>query len=64
MLINNIKKEFQFDSTIINKLINIVGEDNVITDKEGIYAYAFDCAHVPFNQAGRVQFFASQYNAQ
>ena len=51
MLINNIKKEFQFDSTIINKLINIVGEDNVITDKEGIYAYAFDCAHVPFNQA-------------
>ncbi len=39
-----------FDDGIISALTKIVGKDNIITDLEGIYAYSFDCAHIPFNK--------------
>lgn len=48
MIINDSTKQCQFNTTIISKLNDIVGKQNVISDKEGIYAYAFDCAHIPF----------------
>ena len=38
-----------FDKKIMNQLTNIVGKSNIITDLEGIYANAFDCAHIPFH---------------
>lgn len=39
----------KFDSTITSKLEEIVGKKNVIADLEGVYAYSFDCAHIPFS---------------
>ena len=43
-------KDIEFDKEILKKLVKIVGKDNVISDKEGIYAYSFDCAHIMPNQ--------------
>ena len=40
----------QFDNNVISYLTGIVGQNNIITDSEGIYAYSFDCAHIPFNK--------------
>ena len=43
------KQEYAtFDEKLTRDIIQIVGKDNVITDIEGIYAYSFDCAHIPF----------------
>lgn len=39
----------KFDDVILEKLASIVGKNNLISDIEGIYAYAFDCAHIPFS---------------
>ena len=44
-----ITKNKKFDSTILEKLAQIVGKNNLISDIEGVYAYAFDCAHIPFS---------------
>lgn len=44
-------KEFaQFDESIIKAVQKIAGKDNVISDIEGLYAYSFDCAHIPFSK--------------
>lgn len=40
----------KFDDVILEKLACIVGKNNLISDIEGIYAYAFDCAHIPFSK--------------
>ena len=40
----------QFDDSIISSLTKIVGKENIITDSEGVYAYSFDCAHIPFDK--------------
>lgn len=37
-----------FSELIIEKLEKIVSKQNIISDIEGIYAYSFDCAHIPF----------------
>lgn len=39
-----------FGNEIISKLESIAGRNNVISDAEGLYAYSFDCAHVPFSK--------------
>lgn len=45
------KQEYAtFDEKLTRDIIQIVGKDNVITDIEGIYAYSFDCAHIPFSK--------------
>lgn len=38
----------KFSDLIIEKLEKIVGRKHIISDLEGIYAYSFDCAHMPF----------------
>lgn len=43
-----LEKEIKFDSKIYNLLKKVVGEKNIISDVEGIYAYAYDCAHIEF----------------
>ena len=40
----------KFDNTITTKREVIVGKKNVIADLEGVYAYSFDCAHIPFSK--------------
>lgn len=40
----------KFDNEITNEIEKIVGKKNVISDLEGVYAYSFDCAHVPFSK--------------
>ena len=40
----------EYDSKTIAKLKQIVGKNNVISDLEGLYAYSFDCAHIPFSK--------------
>jgi len=51
-LINNhTNLNIKFDDVILEKLAKIVGKDNLISDLEGIYAYAFDCAHIPFSKS-------------
>ena len=42
------QKEIQFDNNIQSKLEKILGKQNVISDLAGVYAYSFDCAHIPF----------------
>ncbi len=42
------QKEIQFNNNIQSKLEKIVGRKNVISDLAGVYAYSFDCAHIPF----------------
>ena len=44
------EKVAKFDENIIDKLEKIVGRDNIISDIEGVYLYAFDCAHIPFSK--------------
>lgn len=45
------KSEYKaFNEKIANKLSEIVGRKNIITDLEGVYAYSFDCAHIPFSK--------------
>ncbi len=39
----------KFDSKVYSAVKKIVGEKNIISDIEGVYAYAFDCAHVKYN---------------
>ena len=39
-----------FGNELISKLESIAGRNNVISDAEGLYAYSFDCAHVPFSK--------------
>lgn len=41
--------EASFDKDILNTLEKIAGKKNIISDKEGLYAYAFDCAHIPYS---------------
>ena len=38
-------KDLMFDNKTISSLKQIVGSENLITDKEGVYAYTFDCSH-------------------
>ena len=35
-------KDLTFDKSTITSLKKIVGSNNIITDKEGVYAYTFD----------------------
>lgn len=39
-----------FDKNILDTLTKIVGRKNIISDIEGLYAYSFDCAHIPFSK--------------
>lgn len=69
-------KDITYDRKTITALKNIVGEKNIITDKEGIYAYTFDCSHTQQDygkpvtvvfpettkQVSSIIKFASQYN--
>ena len=41
----NMIKDLTFDRNTISSLKKIVGSKNIITDKEGVYAYTFDCSH-------------------
>lgn len=41
--------ETSFDKNILNTLEKIAGKKNIISDREGLYAYAFDCAHIPYS---------------
>lgn len=50
MIIQENTSNITFNDTLINKLSKIVGKNNVISDLEGIYAYSFDCAHIPFSK--------------
>ena len=43
-------KEKTFQNSITQQIEKIAGKDNVISDIEGVYAYSFDCAHIPFNK--------------
>lgn len=40
----------KFDDNIVASVEKIVGKNNLITDLEGVYAYSFDCAHIPFDK--------------
>lgn len=40
----------KFDNEITLELEKIVGKKNIISDIEGVYAYSFDCAHIPFSK--------------
>ena len=40
----------EYDSKTIASLKQIVGKNNVVSDLEGLYAYSFDCAHIPFSK--------------
>lgn len=42
-------KDLTFDKSTITSLKKIVGSNNIITDKEGVYAYTFDCSHTESN---------------
>lgn len=44
----------KFDKKIVSLLENIVGKNNIISDIEGVYAYSFDCAHIPFSKENPV----------
>lgn len=48
-MITQEKKFVEFDENIVESITKIVGKDNIITDLEGVYAYSFDCAHIPFS---------------
>lgn len=50
MLTKNHIEYKQFDKNILDKLSKIVGKENIISDIEGVYAYSFDCAHIPFSK--------------
>ncbi|MBS4760615.1 MAG: FAD-binding protein [Clostridium sp.] len=50
MLTNENMKTVKFDKKIVSLLENIVGKNNIISDIEGVYAYSFDCAHIPFSK--------------
>ena len=50
MLVKEKNSFTQFDNNIISQIENIVGKENIISDEEGVYAYSFDCAHIPFNK--------------
>ena len=41
-------KNIRFERGIYEEIKNIAGEDNIIADLEGVYAYAYDCAHLEF----------------
>lgn len=48
-MITDDKQTFvQFEDDVVESIIKIAGKGNVITDLEGVYAYSFDCAHIPF----------------
>lgn len=40
----------KFDNKITLEIERIVEKKNVISDIEGVYAYSFDCAHIPFSK--------------
>ncbi len=44
-----LEKNIKFDSKIEKNVEKIVGKDNLITDIEGVYGYAYDCAHIQFD---------------
>ena len=46
-------REQTYKNRIISDIEKIAGKDNVISDTEGVYAYSFDCAHVPFNKGNK-----------
>lgn len=50
MLTTDKNSFIHFDDGIVSALTKIVGKNNIITDLEGIYAYSFDCAHIPFDK--------------
>ena len=50
MLTKDLNTQNNFDDNIISALTKIAGKENIITDSEGVYAYSFDCAHIPFNK--------------
>ena len=50
MITKEKEKNNKFYPNISNKLSKIVGKNNIISDIEGLYAYSFDCAHIPFNK--------------
>ncbi len=50
MLVKEKNTFTQFDNNIVSKIESIVGKKNIITDEEGVYAYSFDCAHIPFDK--------------
>lgn len=43
-----LEKNIRFKREIYEEIKNIAGEKNIISDIEGVYAYAYDCAHVEF----------------
>ncbi len=50
MLVKEKNSFTQFDNNIISQIESIVGKKNIISDEEGVYAYSFDCAHIPFDK--------------
>lgn len=50
MLTQNKQEYKEYSKNFLNYLGGIVGKDNVISDLEGVYAYSFDCAHIPFSK--------------
>ena len=44
-----LEKEIKFQSKIEKAIEKIVGRDDLITDLEGVYGYAYDCAHIQFS---------------
>lgn len=50
MIVRNIDSYKKFDDTLVDKLSKIVGPNNVLSDLESVYAYSFDCAHIPFSK--------------
>ena len=43
-----LEKNIRFKNSIYEEIEQIAGKNNIITDIEGIYAYAYDCAHLDF----------------
>ena len=50
MLVKEKNTFTQFPNNIVSQMEYIVGKKNIITDEEGVYAYSFDCAHIPFDK--------------
>lgn len=44
-----LEERIKFESNIETAIRRIVGKNNIITDIEGVYAYAYDCAHIHFD---------------
>lgn len=48
MLTEKESSEIKFESKIYDSIKKTVGKNNIISDKEGVYAYAYDCAHIEY----------------